>query len=179
MNIPNNKKRKKSQDLIEKTFIQLIQTKEINEITVSDICKLTNLNRSTFYANYLDIYDLADKLKDKMFLDIIDLYTKNTGIREHTYDYLTMFKHIKENQIYYKTLFKLNFDLSTYFNFEDSKDEALRFYSSTDYLDYHIEYFKAGLSAIIKKWLFNGCKESPEVMNEILKSEYKKKNTLD
>ena len=34
MNIPNNKRRKTSQEKIEKVFIELIQTKNINEITV-------------------------------------------------------------------------------------------------------------------------------------------------
>ncbi len=60
MNTPNNKRRKASQDKIEKVFIKLIQKYELNEISVSDICKLAEINRSTFYANYLDIYDLAD-----------------------------------------------------------------------------------------------------------------------
>lgn len=42
-------------------------------------------------------------------------------------------------------------------------------------MEYHIEFFKAGMSAIIKKWLLNNCKESPEEMIEILDSEYKGK----
>ena len=50
MNIPNNKRKKESQIKIQKVFIELIQTKEINEITVSDICKIARLNRSTFYT---------------------------------------------------------------------------------------------------------------------------------
>lgn len=42
-------------------------------------------------------------------------------------------------------------------------------------MEYHIEFFKAGMSAIIKKWLLNNYKESPEEMIEILDSEYKGK----
>jgi len=66
MNTPNNKKRKNSQEKIEKTFLQLIQKKNIDEISISMICKMANLNRSTFYANYIDIYDLAEKIKKNM-----------------------------------------------------------------------------------------------------------------
>ena len=40
-------------------------------------------------------------------------------------------------------------------------------------MDYHIEFFKAGITAIIKKWLNSGCVESPEEINDILISEYK------
>ena len=44
-----NIKKKKSQQKIEKIFIELLQKKEIQDISVSDICKLAKLNRSTFY----------------------------------------------------------------------------------------------------------------------------------
>ena len=44
------------------------------------------------------------------------------------------------------------------------------------YIDYHIEFFKAGLNAIVRKWLENECKENPEEINQILKDEYKNKN---
>lgn len=47
---------------------------------------------------------------------------------------------------------------------------------NSQYIDYHIEFFKAGLNAIVRKWLENGCKENPEVINQILKDEYKNKN---
>lgn len=33
-------------------------------------------------------------------------------------------------------------------------------------------FFKAGLNAIVKKWLEGGCRETPEEMNEIIHSEY-------
>ena len=35
---------------IEKVFIEMLQTKKLSEISVSDICKLAGLNRTTFYA---------------------------------------------------------------------------------------------------------------------------------
>ena len=57
MNVKNNRRRKASQEKIEKAFIELLQTREIKEITVSDIIKITGLNRSTFYANYIDVYE--------------------------------------------------------------------------------------------------------------------------
>ena len=53
------------------------------------------------------------------------------------------------------------------------KDLALKYYDNK-YIDYHIEFFKAGFTAILKKWLNNNCEESPEEILEILISEYKK-----
>ena len=176
MNKTVNNRKKKSVEKIEKIFIQLIQRYEINEITVSDICKLASINRTTFYANYLDIYDLADKIKDSMFYNLLDLYKEEVMKGEHSYNYLKLFQHIKENQIYYKTMLKLKMDFSKYFDYSQENGEAMKYLGTIKNMEYHIEFFKAGMSAIITKWLQEGCQESPEEMEQILKSEYQKKN---
>lgn len=174
MNKPNNKRKKESQEKIEKAFIELIQTRNVEEVTVTDICNLTHLNRSTFYANYLDIYDLVDKIKIKMIEDFFDIYKDEATNQYHSYDFLKLFYHIKENQLFYKTYFKLNFDLTDSVKYIDSK-EVEKFHADSKNIDYHVEFFKAGLNAIIKKWLNSGCKESPEEIVNILKAEYTKK----
>lgn len=173
MNIPNNKKRKSSIEKIEKTFLQLIQKKNIEDISVSTICKLSNLNRSTFYSNYIDIYDLADKVKQQMEVEFAQFQLSNNAKQDYN-GYLNMFRYIKDNQIFFKTYFKLesiSMKLPTQYNIELAKK-----YYNNKFIDYHIEFFRAGLNAIIKKWLNNGCKESPEEINEIITSEYKNKS---
>lgn len=174
MNKPNNKRKKDSQEKIERAFIELIQTRNIEDITVTDICNITKLNRSTFYANYLDIYDLVDKIRVKMIDDFLDIYKEEAINQYHSYNFLKLFYHIQENQLFYKTYFKLNLDLTDYEKYIDPT-EANKFLTSSQNLDYHVEFFKAGLNAIIKKWLNSGCKESPEEINDILISEYSKK----
>lgn len=173
MNTPNNKRKRESQEKIEKTFIQLIQTKEVENITISDICKIANLNRSTFYANYIDIYDLVEKVRVRMENDFANVFLNDSNVGHNTDSYLKMFKHIKENQIFYKTYFKLKYDLTSSITYFD-KDLASKYYNNK-YIDYHCEFFKAGFTAILKKWLNNNCKETPEEMLEILSSEYNTK----
>lgn len=178
MNKPNNKKRKASQEKIKKVFFQLIQKYEIKEITVSDLCKLADINRSTFYANYIDIYDLAEKIKEEMFYNNLELFKDEAEKRYHSYDYLKLFQHIKENQIYYKTMLKLKWDFTKYYDSHLEEDEAIKFYGTTKYMDYHISFFRAGINAFIKKWLDNDCRESPEEIAEILRAEYQNKMTI-
>ena len=173
MNTPNNKRKRESQDKIEKTFLQLIQKKNIENISVSDICKITGLNRSTFYANYVDIYDLVEKVKLRMAEEFANTqYSKNS--KQDYQGYINMFTEIKENQLFFKTYFKLE-DISkspvNIFN----KELAEKYYDNK-HIDYHIEFFRAGLNAVIKKWLTSGCKETPEEIAEILRSEYENKN---
>lgn len=44
-------------------YLQLIEEKSIDKITVSEICEIANINRSTFYRHYYDIYDLEEKIE--------------------------------------------------------------------------------------------------------------------
>ena len=170
MNKPNNKRRKQSQEKIEKVFIELLQTKELEQISVTDICKITHLNRSTFYANYIDIYDLADKVKEKLEAEVQTLYMDEITKKYNSHDYLKLFYHIKENQLFYKTYFKLGFDNKhSIFNYDTNLSKE---FFDDKFIEYHIEFFKSGLNSVIKLWLKNGCKESPEEIDSIIKSEY-------
>ena len=174
MNTPNNKRRKETRDKISKVFINLLQTKEINEISVTDICKQAKINRSTFYVNYLDIYDLADKIGQELEQEVTFLYQEEKDTKNNSNNFLKLFKHIKDNQIFYNTYFKLKMDQNFIIR-EYDYNLSKKLYNDK-YIDYHMEFFKAGLNAIIKKWLDNGCQETPEEIENILKSEYANKN---
>ena len=171
MNIKNNKRRRASIEKIEKVFIELIQTRDISEIRVSDICKKAELNRTTFYANYIDIYDLADKILEKLEREVDELYSSERTHQYNSNNYLKLFQHIKDNPIFYKTYFKLS-DSSKKTTYIYDIDLAKEFFNDK-HIEYHIEFFKAGFNAIVKIWLDNGCKEEPEEMLEIISSEYR------
>ena len=170
MNVKNNKRKRESIEKIEKAFVELLQTRELKEISVSDICKITGLNRSTFYANFLDIYDLADKFREKLENEFSEMFHDDIEQREQI-GALKMFTHIKENQIFYKTYFKLEYDQKHLIYIYDT-NRAERDFDNKN-IKYHIEFFRNGINAIIKMWLNGGCVESPEEMAEILKQEYK------
>ncbi len=171
MNTKNNKRKRASMQKIEQVLIELLQTKELNQISVSDICKRANLNRSTFYANYIDIYGLADTMREKLEAQVADLYKNEIMQGFNSHNYLLLFRHIKENQIFYRTYFKLGYD-ETYQILTYDYELAKKHFADR-FIDYHMEFFKSGLTKMIKLWLQNGCRETPEEMFEILKSEYR------
>ena len=170
MNVKNNRRRKESQEKIEKAFIELLQTRDINQISVSELIKMVDMNRSTFYANYLDIYDLADKTREKLEREFSNLFAEYDYFNERSGAEI-MFTHIKENQLFYKTYFKLCYDdkhlISTY-DVRRAEQEHI-----SGNVKYHIEFFRNGLNAIIKLWLAEGCRESPAEMAQVLKQEYR------
>ncbi len=170
MNVKNNRRRKTSQEKIEKAFVELLEQNRLSEITVSQVVKKAGLNRSTFYANYFDIFDLADTIRVKLEKSVAKLFAPDLESGPCAKDYLKLFSHIKENQIFYKTYFKLGYDGEHKINLCEVVG-AERLFEGRQ-LEYRIEFFKAGFNAMIKKWLEDGCPESPEDMGEILKIEY-------
>lgn len=166
MNTKNNKRKRDSIEKIQRAFVNMLQEKEISRISVTDICKETGLNRSTFYANFLDIYDLADKIRENLERDF------NAQFHEaKNRDAVTMFRHIYENQLFYKTYFKLGYDEKHRISVFDPVRAETDF--ANKHIQYHIEFFRNGFNAIVKMWLDGGCRETPEEMAEIIKAEYR------
>ena len=170
MNTKNNKRKRESRAKMESVFVELLQTKELGQITVSDICKLAELNRSTFYANYVDIYALADAVRENLEQNMGELY-KGEAVDSFHGDYLKLFRHIAENPMFYKTYFKLGYDNQYKIAAYDRKLAEAHF--GGRFIPYHLEFHKSGLTAIIKMWLAGGCQETPEEMDEIVRSEYR------
>ncbi len=166
MNTKNNRRKRESQEKIEKAFVNMILEKPVNRISVTDICKETGLNRSTFYANYIDVYDLADKICKKLEDNFFDSFHGRIDNNETKF-----FKHIYENQILYKVYFKMNYDEKYPYIILDDVRAGNDF--DGRYIDYHMEFFKSGITAVIKKWLNSGCRETPEEMAEIIRTEYR------
>ena len=98
------------------------------------------------------------------------IYEAEIKSRKNSNDFLKLFYHIKENQIIYNAYFKLG---ASFTEKEVHYDYTLaEKYFDNKYIDYHIEFFYKGLNAILIKWLNGGCKESPEEIESIIKTEY-------
>lgn len=52
-------------------FIQLRAQKPLERITVTELCRLAEINKSTFYSHYQDIYDLSEQLEDELVEGIL------------------------------------------------------------------------------------------------------------
>ncbi|MEG0468827.1 MAG: TetR-like C-terminal domain-containing protein [Longicatena sp.] len=75
--------------------------------------------------------------------------------------------------MFYHTYFHLNFDLDYIITAYDT-DAAKRYYNN-EFIEYHMNFFRGGITSIIKMWLANGCDLSCEEMFRIIKTEYQMK----
>jgi len=56
-----DKRVQKTQQLILRTFLDLLNEKGFSKITVNDLAERANINRGTVYLHYVDKFDLLDK----------------------------------------------------------------------------------------------------------------------
>lgn len=61
----------KTKQSIRSVFIELRSRKELERITVKELCELAKINKSTFYAHYRDIYDLSEQIESEIISDIV------------------------------------------------------------------------------------------------------------
>ena len=59
----------KTKNLIKGAFIELVEEKGYNHVSVKDICNKALINRNTFYLHYYDKVDLLTKMASEIFME--------------------------------------------------------------------------------------------------------------
>ena len=53
--------------------VKMLETHDIQDISVKELTELVDINRGTFYLHYDDIYDMLHKIEDEMFLEFNEI----------------------------------------------------------------------------------------------------------
>lgn len=72
-----DRRTKYSLQAIRSALFDLLETKELNNITVTDICRLADINRGTFYKYYNDVPDLFSKIELSIAQEACETIRKN------------------------------------------------------------------------------------------------------
>lgn len=103
---------KYTKKIIKDTFLDLLSKKDITKITVSEICKIADINRATFYRYYVDVFNLLDSIEDEFVKELKKAYQPNFNEKKTIYGFskamLTVFL---ENKELVKILFNTNNNL--------------------------------------------------------------------
>lgn len=65
----------KTKRAIKETFLEMRKTTPLEKIRVREICKTALINKSTFYAHYVDAFDLSDQLENEVLMEFLDKFT--------------------------------------------------------------------------------------------------------
>ena len=75
MNTKNNKRFYETEIRMEAAMLEIMKNTEFEKITVKKICEKANVNRSTFYAHFIDIYDMIDKMEMELSRELLNEYS--------------------------------------------------------------------------------------------------------
>lgn len=172
--IKGNRRTLYTKKIIKESLIDLLKHKKIHEITVTDICKKSDINRGTFYAHYKDAYDLLKSMEDELF-DEISKYIDETPVEEYK-DVLLLkaLELIEENKELCKILFSRHMenDIMDRIIYVANKAQIDKLINSSQvnnaFLDYFIKYSVGGVVSVIQNWMGNNLRESPEEIVKII-----------
>lgn len=173
---------RKTEAQLRKGLLELLKEKNIQNITVQELVDKVDMNRSTFYLHYKDIYDLLEHIENSYFDDFHSFMASHQAIRnvdELNDDKITdtmidYFKFLKENEDLVTVLIGYNGDLS----FSKRQIETLT-QTIYDWLydDLGIvknqqnedvfQYCTYGSIGLVRNWVTNGYQESPESIGKL------------
>lgn len=68
---------RRTKALLRQGLIQLMEQKDIKDISVRELSDLADINRGTFYLHYSDIYDMLNKMEDELFIEFHEILDRN------------------------------------------------------------------------------------------------------
>ena len=168
---------RRTKKLLTQALTQLLQEKQINEITVKELTDLADMNRGTFYLYYKDMFDMLEKIEDGMFeaLDAIVSLHEHDDVSQQTKPILLdLFRFIQDNQEMCRVLLSPHGDMNFLHRLNEVvREKCLKAWpdirkekGEADF-DYHYSFVVFGCAGIIRAWVNRNCPESAEKMAEM------------
>ena len=179
MNTENNKRYQNTEERILGAYSHLAGEKLLANITVSDICRLAGIHRTSFYRHYQDIPELQRKVTMMQMGKLLELFAAagQWDLREGLVAQLSFFERnkdvVKRNFDSLTDVKRLSQSLSLQTNDHFHEEMCSRYHCRSEAeLEYQKEFLTMGSLAVLKKWLRSDCKESPEEIADILIRNY-------
>ena len=170
-------------------LISLLKKKSFEYITVSELCKFANVNRSTFYLHYETIGDLLEETAEYLIKEFFSFFKIDSAefvlnisnvkpdnlvfiCDEYLNPYLTYIKDNKE--IFSAALLNaktLGFEKLYNNLFEKIFNPILEIFNyPPDDRKFVMMYYLNGITAIVTEWLSENCKKSIPEISKIIQN---------
>lgn len=92
-----DRRSKRTEQVLLQALSDLLEQKQLRQITVNELVKRADLHRSTFYTHYMDIYDLYEQT-EASFLAVYERYVKEHASHDYTDVYRGIFDYADANR---------------------------------------------------------------------------------
>lgn len=174
---------------MDEALLALLEEKDLEYITVKEICHRAGVNRSTFYLHYETIADLVDEALEMINQRFRSYFPQqeeeilgNMGSRERenlvlvTREYLLPYlRFIRDNKKVYRAAFRNPSSMQAHTRYGELKQQILgpileRFEIPAAHRAYYMAYYVEGIIAIVKEWLRQDCADEVEMIADIIES---------
>ncbi len=166
----------KTRQKIREAFAELLKEKnELSNMTVTELVKLADITRSTFYTHYDSIYDVAKDLQDET-LELISIYDKDIRSINDLDKYIDrVIKNLKDNEDMYRTLLRSREPLLFIEKLSNMINKRLidfNMFVETNYSDYSdliVTFFTYGCVNLFVRYFMGDLKCSLDDIGEFIK----------
>lgn len=167
---------RKTQKQLRAGLAKLMKQKCIMEITVKELVDEVDINRSTFYLHYTDIYDMLVRIEGELMDEIIAVIEShpNVVIGKDEYSYIEdIFKILEENKDICVALLGEYGDLAFVHRMEKLiAEHSIRFFQSqhpemAEELSFAYAFCLSGCVGLLKDWLNGEMLKTPQEMAAI------------
>ncbi|WP_139905444.1 TetR-like C-terminal domain-containing protein [Clostridium thermarum] len=166
---------RRTKKLLLQGLTKLMSEKKISNITVKELTDLVDVNRSTFYLYYRDIYDMVEQIETEMFNDFTEAFnrfSKETATYENLISFFTyVFEFVQDNAEMCKILLGHDGDYSFVQKFKQAITESKPLLDdSLSKIKIHFlrPFIVGGCIGIIQQWLADDMTVSPKEMAMIV-----------
>lgn len=170
-------------ELMDQALLSLLEKKDLEFITITEITKKAGVNRSTFYLHYDNIYELLEETIENLNKKFIGSFDVKTPLQitskkdaflltdEQLIPYLNFVRKNKRVLKLINQKPQLFHARKTYQQMYDKifYPAISQFITQENERIYNLEFFTGGVSAIIHKWLDLDCVTEIEKLVEIIK----------
>lgn len=161
-----------TRNLLKGALVALMGEKPLKDISVKALCQRADVNRSTFYLHYYDIYDLMEDLERQIEAEVFATLEKlpfNADQSTFSAFYIAIFDLMARNAELCTILLGENGDKDFVTRLfaqvrEKCVAEWARLYpaATRDRVETCFTFTSAGSVGILRAWLDSGCKAGTE-----------------
>ena len=174
---------------LDEALIALLEKKDLQYITVKEICHQAGVNRSTFYLHYETIADLLDETLEMINQRFLSYFPRREEeVLGHidsraradlflvTEEYLLPYlRFIRDNKKVYRAAFRNPGSVQAHARYGQLKQHVLgpilaRFEVPEAHRPYCIAFYVEGIAAIVKEWLRQDCADEIGTIAGIIQS---------
>ena len=87
---------RKTKSLLLQCLLQLMEEKDVKDISVKELADLADINRGTFYLHYSDIYDMLSKVEDELFVEFENILGRTMKCELKAISHMDLIQYIVE-----------------------------------------------------------------------------------